>query len=179
MFLNIVEFTYKNYLNYLSSEPTWSPPITRSKRKGMMAKKSTRFMGCLKNLHFLGEQTNLTIYSITKNMTAQFSDKNKIKVTFKKNNKSKYFKVTRIDLTHLRPPLRGQPLDMAEVVLSPPPPRTLERCRGRMWRLREERHQDWTRQTSRNYIFIQSLFLYMCPCSCTVRIRKPKRIDYT
>ena len=74
MFLNILELPYKkNYLNYLNSEPTWSPPITRSKRKGMMAKKSTRFMGCLKNLHFLGEQTNLTIYSITKNRTAQFS----------------------------------------------------------------------------------------------------------
>ena len=42
--------------------------------KGMMAKKSTRFMGCLKKVHFLGEQTNLTTYSMMKKRTAMFSE---------------------------------------------------------------------------------------------------------
>ena len=42
--------------------------------KGIIAKKSTKFMGCLKNLHFLGEQMNLTRYSIRKNKTITFSE---------------------------------------------------------------------------------------------------------
>ena len=55
-------------------EQTCSPPITRSNMKGITAKKSTKFMGCLKNLHFLGEQMNLTRYSIRKNSTITFSE---------------------------------------------------------------------------------------------------------
>ena len=54
---------------------TCRPPITRSNINGIIAKKSTRFIGCLKNLHFLGEHTNLTIYSIRKNRTIAFSEK--------------------------------------------------------------------------------------------------------
>ena len=38
---------------------TWSPPMTRSRRKGIIAQKSTRFIGCLKNRNFRGEQMNL------------------------------------------------------------------------------------------------------------------------
>ena len=53
---------------------TCSPPITRSNMKGIIAKKSTKFMGCLKNLHFLGEQMNRTRYSIRKNKTITFSE---------------------------------------------------------------------------------------------------------
>jgi hypothetical protein len=52
---------------------TWRPPITRSRMKGMMAQKSTRFMGCLKKRHFLGEQMKRTRYSMMKKRTAQFS----------------------------------------------------------------------------------------------------------
>ena len=52
---------------------TWRPPITRSNINGIIAKKSTKFIGCLKNLHFLGEQINLTRYSIRKNSTIAFS----------------------------------------------------------------------------------------------------------
>ena len=61
-----------------SEVPTCSPPITRSSMKGIIAKKSTKFMGCLKNLHFLGEHMNLTRYSIRKNNTIAFSEKNEI-----------------------------------------------------------------------------------------------------
>ena len=53
---------------------TCNPPITRSNMKGIIAKKSTKFMGCLKNLHFLGEHMNLTRYSIRKNKTITFSE---------------------------------------------------------------------------------------------------------
>ena len=55
-------------------QPTWRPPITRSNINGIIAKKSTKFIGCLKNLHFLGEQINLTRYSIRKNKTIAFSE---------------------------------------------------------------------------------------------------------
>ena len=41
---------------------TWSPPMTRSRRKGIIAQKSTRFIGCLKNRNFLGEQMNLRMW---------------------------------------------------------------------------------------------------------------------
>ena len=59
---------------WLSRYHTCNPPITRSNMKGIIAKKSTKFMGCLKNLHFLGEHMNLTRYSIRKNKTITFSE---------------------------------------------------------------------------------------------------------
>ena len=58
----------------LAAAITCSPPITKSSMNGMIAKKSTKFMGCLKNLHFLGEHTNLTRYSIRKKKTIAFSE---------------------------------------------------------------------------------------------------------
>ena len=57
---------------------TWRPPITRSSMNGIIAKKSTKFIGCLKNLHFLGEHINLTRYSIRKNSTIAFSESKNI-----------------------------------------------------------------------------------------------------
>ena len=51
----IPQYTNTNTQEY----DTWSPPMTRSRRKGIIAQKSTRFIGCLKNRNFRGEQMNL------------------------------------------------------------------------------------------------------------------------
>ena len=37
---------------------TWSPPIMRSRKNGRIAKRSTKFIGPIKNWNFLGEQAN-------------------------------------------------------------------------------------------------------------------------
>ncbi len=47
--------------------------MTRSRMNGMMAQKSTRFIGCLKKRHLRGEQMKRTRYSTMKKRTAQFS----------------------------------------------------------------------------------------------------------
>ena len=52
---------------FLKPFDTWSPPMTRSRRKGIIAQKSTRFIGCLKNRNFLGEQMNLW-FCVTKSL---------------------------------------------------------------------------------------------------------------
>ena len=56
------EIMSSNYMIPFPHFDTWSPPMTRSRRKGIIAQKSTRFIGCLKNRNFLGEQMNLMMW---------------------------------------------------------------------------------------------------------------------
>ena len=58
-YLYVLRDSFTKWYHSFPQFATWSPPMTRSRRKGIIAQKSTRFIGCLKNRNFLGEQMNL------------------------------------------------------------------------------------------------------------------------
>ena len=51
-----IEISCSNSVIILSF--TWSPPIIRSRKNGRIAKRSTKFIGPIKNWNFRGEQAN-------------------------------------------------------------------------------------------------------------------------
>ena len=58
----LCNFTEKEkiiYLKRVGTEHTCNPPIMRSKKKGRIAKRSTRFIGPIKNWNLRGEHANL------------------------------------------------------------------------------------------------------------------------